>query len=304
MSYGDFQGQTASRPGFTEQATSFEGGGFSQGNSYGSQANAGSNTNASGYGQNGGSSNYGNNNRSGYSGSQNGNGGGGYNGGRSNYNGSNGGNSNWKGNSSGGGWKGGSKGGFQKPPMTPEQLAAVELPKRSIILAGNYGAPDTLSSIIREIADIIQSNGFVVRGSSMDGFDKMVMDNVRNVEYHIPWKEFGGCSNPKSSFSSDVCKEFAKRYLPEWSTLKESHQGMFCKNPRLVLGKNLDAHAYAAIIWSDDGVESPANRGQRSAHAGHIAAICHACGIPVINISNPNAVQRLRDLIQGNKNHG
>lgn len=301
MSYDNFN-QGGSRPGFTEQTNSFEqGGGFQQGqaqtsHNYGGGQNAGSNGysrdnyqggNRSGYPSAGGGYSSGNGNSSGGSFSRN-----------SNYGG--GGNGNWKGKSSGG-WNG--KGGFQKQTMTPEQLAAVEFPKRTVVLAGNYGAPESLIPVIREIADICRNAGLTIRASSMDGFDKLVMDNVPDAEFHIPWKDFGGVTNAKSTFNSDVCKEFAKRTLPEWGGLKESHQAFFCKNVRLVLGKNLDAHCQVAIIWSEDGVEGPANRGQRSSHAGHIAALCHACGIPVINISNPNAVQRLRNLIEGQRNH-
>lgn len=188
--------------------------------------------------------------------------------------------------------------------MTQEQLNALVLPKRGIILTGNYNAPENIIGAIREIGDIIQNAGFAIRASSMKGFDEMVMRSFPQAEFHIPWKGFGECNNPKSSFDSDQCKEFARRYLPEWDTLKDSHKAFWGKNVRLVLGKNLDAHATAAVVWSEDGVEGPANRGQRSGHAGHIAALCEACGIPVININNPNAVQRLRNLIEGGRNRG
>lgn len=266
MSYTDGS-FTNDRPGFTEQTNS--------NSSYAERSGFSSNNNSGGGWQ-----------------GNNGSGGG--------WKGNSGNSGGWKGNS-GGGWKGG--GGFQRNTMSPEQLAALKLPKRGIILTGNYNAPENIVDAIREFGDLIQKSGYVIRASSMNGFDKMVMDNFRDAEFHIPWKGFGDCTNPKSSYDSDQCKEFAKRYLPEWSSLKESHQAFWGKNVRLVLGKNLDAHAYAAVVWSDDGVEGPSNRGQRSGHAGHVAALCHACGIPVININNPNAIQRLRDIIEGKRNH-
>lgn len=300
MSYDNFN-QGGGRPGFTEQPNSFEqGGGFQQGQpgqNYGGSQHAGSN----GYNRDA----YSGNNRSGYPANNGGFSNDGGNGSGSSFSrssgyGNNGGN-NWK-NKGSGGW--GGRGGFQKQVMTPEQLAAIEFPKRTVVLAGNYGAPDSLIPVIREIADICRNAGLTIRASSMDGFDKLVMNNVPDAEFHIPWKDFGGVTNAKSTFNSEICKEFAKRTLPEWGGLKESHQAFFCKNVRLVLGKNLDSHCQVAIIWSEDGVEGPANRGQRSSHAGHIAALCHACGIPVINLNNPNAVQRLRNLIEGQRNHG
>lgn len=297
MSYYENNSGGGDRPGFTEQS----GGSFNGGGNYGGQQtsqqtnNYGSQSSGSGYqgGQSGGGGGYSGGNGGGYSG-----------GNRGNYGGGGGGGGGWKGNGGGGGWKGGgNKGGFNKAPLTPDQLAALQLPKRGIILAGNYGAPESLMPAIREIGEMIERAGFTIRASSTDGFDKMVQASFPNAEYHIPWKGFGDCNNPKSQYNSDECMEFAKRYHRDWASTKESHQKIFAKNVRLVLGKNLDSHAHAAIIWSEDGVESPNNIGPRSAHAGHIAALCHACGIPVINISNPNAVQRLRSLIEGNRNH-
>lgn len=301
MSYFGNEDAGGGRPGFTEQPSNFGGGDFNQQSNSGQYNNGSNQNNSSGYSQSGGYGNSG----GGQGGGGNSYGGSGGGGNRGNYGGGNGGGGNWKGNGGGGGWKGSNKGGFgNKPPMTPEQLAALQLPKRGIVLAGNFGAQEGLVPMIREIASIIKQNGFNIRASNLDGFDKLVVQNVPDAEFHIPWKGFNDCHNPANTYYSEKALEFAKRYHPEWGTLKDSHQKFFAKNVTLVLGKSLESHAHAAIIWSDDGVESPSNRGQRSAHAGHIAALCHATGIPVINISNPNAVQRLRALLEGNKQHG
>lgn len=241
-----------------------------------------------------GSNNAGSGGYGGRSGGYGGNGGGGYRGGNG-------------GGQRTGGWQGGGQrrqgggGGFNRQPLTPEELAALKLPKAAV-LAGNYGAPEQLVPLIREIADLLRQHGYEIRISAMDGFDKLVLDNVPGAEIHLPWKDFNQVQNAFSTFNSDECKEFAKRYMPDWSTVKESHQAFFAKNARLVLGKTCKQPCQISIIWSEDGVEGPANRGPRSAHAGHIAAISHAMNIPVINISNPNAVQRLRQFLEGNRN--
>lgn len=207
----------------------------------------------------------------------------------------------WKGSgggSGGGGWKGGGGGKGFRPQLTPEQLANMKLPKMAV-MTGNFKAPDQLVPIIREMGDLLQQHGFTVRASNMDGFDKFVINQVRNCEMHIPWKGFGEMQEAASSFNTDEVKEFSKRFLPEWENIKDSQRAFYCKNTRLVLGKRLDQPCQIAIIWSEDGVEGPSNRSQYSGHAGHTAAICHAMRIPVINISNPDAVQRLRRFLEG-----
>lgn len=294
--------QAPARPGFSEQTSgSFQSGGFSQGapapapapqdpqaqyqssgynqNAYSTPAQQNQAPANSNYGGGQSQGNYGGN--GGYN--RGGGGGGGYN--RGNGGGFKGG---------GGGFKGG--GGFQRAPLTPEQLQNLKLPK-SAVLAGNNNAPDALVPLIREIADILKRHGFEIRASTMDGFDKMVMDNVQGLELHTPWKGFNQIENVASSFNSDECKEYAKRYLPEWGSMKEGLQPMYAKNARLVLGKTVKQPCQVVIVWSEDGVEGPQNRAQRSGHAGHIAAIAHAMNIPVINLSNPDPIQRLRRIL-------
>lgn len=320
MSYGQ---QDQGRPGFSSSNNSFESfgqpqqsqqqqggygqqqqqppaqsGGYqqqqSQGGQGGYQSSNGGGSNSGGYGSGNSAGGYGSQQSSGYGGGQSS--GGGWKGGGGQSSGG------WKGGG-GGGWKGGGgnggsfgKGGFQRPQLSPEQLAAMPLPL-SAVLDGNSRAPEQLVPVIREIADLLKRHGFAIRTGGMDGFSKLVMDNVPGCELHIPWRNFGEIPNPTSSFSGDECNEFAKRYMPGWDELKNAHKGMFSKNVRLVFGKSLKQPCQIAIIWSEDGVEGPANRGQYSQHAGHVAAICHAMKIPVININNPDAVQRLRRFL-------
>ncbi len=196
------------------------------------------------------------------------------------------------GGAGGGGWK-----GKQQKQLTPEELANLKLPK-SVAITGNARAPDSLRPIIAEIAAILRQHNMVIRASGMDGFDRMVLDAVPDAEIHLPWKDFGQIQNAASTYNSDECKEYAKRFLPEWSNIKDSQQAFYCKNVRLVLGRYLKQPCQITIIWSEDGCEGPTTRGPQSGQAGHIAALSKAMNIPVINISNPNAVSRLRQFLE------
>lgn len=269
--------QSETRPGFTEQPMNF--GQSNNQNSYGGQNNYQPPQQQQ---QNYSSTNGGNN-----------------------WQNRQGGNNNWQGKQGGGNWNrsgGGSGGGGnwkgrQQKQLTPEELANLQLPKTAVI-SGNARAPEQLKPLIAEIAGMLQSNGYTIRTSCMDGFDKMVQETVPNAEIHAPWKGFNQVQNEASNFNSDECKEFAKRFLPEWSSIKDSQQAMYSKNVRLVLGKYLKQPCQIVIIWSEDGCEGPANRTMQSGQAGHTSAIAKAMGIPVINLSNPNAVARLRQILE------
>lgn len=308
MSYYDQQNQQApqQRPGFSAPQGGFEG--FLQSQAQpqpvapapqqysqpaAQQSGYSGGNQSGGYNNSGGSGDYSGGNR------QGGYGGGGNQGGWNR--GGNGGGGGWnRGGGGGGGWKGkgGGGGGFNRQPLSPEQLAALKMPK-SVLIDGNARAPEQLVPLIREIADMFRRAGFELRTGGMDGLGKLVSDNVPDVELHLPWKDFNQIPNAASSFNSDECKEYAKRYLPDWGNLKDSHQAFYCKNVRLVLGKSLKQPCQIAIIWSEDGVEGENTRTQQSMHAGHIAAMCRDMRIPVINLHNPDAVSRVRKFLEG-----
>lgn len=285
-------GQPESRPGFTEQPMNF-GQSSSQApapsqNSYsgGNYQNQAPQQQQPQYTSTGGGGNNGGN----WQNRQGGNNGG-------NWQNRQGGGGNWNRNGGGGGGGGNWKNRQQPKPLTPEELEKLKLPKTAVI-TGNGRAPDQLKPLIAEAGNILAHHGYTIRASCMDGFDKMVMETIPGVELHIPWKNFNQVQGEASYFSNDECKEFAKRYLPEWSNIKEVQQSFYAKNVRLILGKYLKQPCQIVIIWSEDGCEGPATRTMQSGQAGHVAAIAKAMNIPVINLSNPNAIPRLRQFLE------
>lgn len=282
-------GQPESRPGFTEQPMNF---GQSPNQYQNNQASTGGyqqsapqqQAPAPSYNSTSGGNNGGWQNRQG-----GGNGGGG-------WQNKQGGGGNW--NRSGGGGGGGNwKNRQQQKELSPEELAALTLPK-SAAFTGNQRAPEQLAPVIAEAVNLLRHHGYTIRVSCMDGFDKLAMDAAPGAEIHSPWRNFNQVQNETSSFNSPECKEYAKRYLPEWGNLKDAQQAFYAKNVRLLLGKYLKQPCQIVIIWSEDGCEGPSTRTMQSAHAGHISALAKAMNIPVINLANPNAINRLRQFLE------
>lgn len=292
---GSFAPQPAPQPAYQAPAAPAAGGYGAPQASYAPQAPAAPTAapSAPAYGGGGGGYSSGGGSSGGYS--SGGGGGGGYGQQRSGggYGGGGGG-----GGFGGRGGGGGGRGRFPPEP-TPEELEAMKLP-RAAVLMGNYNANESILPLIQEVMNILRRNGFTARVSASKGFEEMAYNAAgRDGEVYLPFKGFEGKQEGFSTYSDAVSKEFAKRFLPEWNTIKESHQTFYSKNARLVLGKGCKAPAQVAIIWSDDGVEGPSSRTQKSGHAGHVAAIAHAMKIPVFNLNNPGAIQRLTQFIEG-----
>lgn len=259
----------ADRPGFSEQPQQSQQFQSSTGGYDSGYVSSGDHGSAQGYGQ-----------------------GGGYGAQRSRQSYGNGGGGNFQRGGSGGG----NRGGFQRRELSPAELAALKLPK-SVAMVGNTGAPETLIPLIRDIAGLLQQNGYTIRVSALDGFDKMAMEVIQGHELYLPWKGFNEIQGGFGNYNSDESKEMAKRYLQDWDGMKDFQKAFFSKNARLVLGKTVKEPCQLVIVWSDDGVEGPANRTARSSHAGHAAAIAKAMNIPVINLSNPDAMNRVKRFL-------
>lgn len=203
----------------------------------------------------------------------------------------------------GGGGFGGGGNRFQKPPLTPQQLEALVLPKAAV-LTGNYNTEgrDHIPPMVQEVVALLRQHGYTIRVSQGKGFDDMAHQIAgRGAEVYLPWKfkdQQGNFIPAFSTFNGDECKEFTRRFVPEWGSINEKQQAFWFKTTRMVLGKNCKEPAQLTIIWSDDGVESVQTRGPKSQQAGLAAALSQAMKIPVFNLNNPGAVQRLKQYLE------
>lgn len=202
-------------------------------------------------------------------------------------------------NGYGGGNRGGfNKGGFGPKKLSQQELEALVLPK-AVAVSGNKGMPEQFMPILMRMCGLLKQHGFVIRTGWSEGTEQMLAKAMHDCELYTPWKLKEGPQNVFSSWASDESKEFAKRFCPEWGTLKDHMQAVYSKNARLVLGKKVNSPCQLTIIWSEDGVEGNSTRTPRSGHAGHIASMSRAMSIPVININNPDAEQRLIKFLEG-----
>lgn len=179
-------------------------------------------------------------------------------------------------------------------------MEALRLPKYAV-LSGNYNAQDHLRPMVGEVVDMLKRAGYTIRTSSGKGFDDIALQTVggHEAEIYLPCKFNDFNFTPFSTFNGDECKEFTRRHCPDFGSIPEKQQMWYYRNTRLVLGKNCTTPAQVSIIWSDDGVEGAANRTPKSGHAGHIAVLSRVLGIPVFNLGNPGAVQRLKQFLEG-----
>lgn len=223
------------------------------------------------------------------------NNGGGYGGGGGGYRSNNSYKNNSGGYKGGGGFKGGG-GGFKGKTYTPEEIANAQIP-RAVVISGNEQPTGPASDLAMRLTAAFEKAGFVVRSGGLRGFDEVVKNSGKNVELHLPFKNFNQ-QESASQFSNEICTELARRYAPDLDNMQNVPRAILAKNPRLVFGRYLNSPAQLIIVWSDDGCEHPREVTPRSGCVGHIVKMANAAGIRIINLQRPDAEQRAMKFLE------
>ena len=201
----------------------------------------------------------------------------------------------------GGGYKGGGGGGNrfqqQKKEWTPEELQNAHF-SVSIVVMGNENFPPDIVPKLERVIRAIEAKNVIVRAAPIRGLSKVAQETAAKPELHIPFKNFDNIENPASYFTTEYCSALATRYIPDVDKLPMVIKAIYTSLPRLVFGKNLDKPAQLAIIWSEDGCQKPAEITMRSGFSGHVLKLCASSGIPVINLQQPDAEQRVMQFLE------
>lgn len=224
----------------------------------------------------------------------------GYNSNQNSNSGNGGGWNNNQGNTGQGGWQkkpwqgGGGGGGkpFQRKeePLDP----TIYLP---CAVSGNKGAPPEILAKIKELVGVLSNAGFTVR-TGCDGEIELAADEAatQKRERILPWRDFAE-KESKLTWNSERAHCIAKMFHPTYDTMKKGVQHILGKNARLILGDKMNSPARLLLTWSEDGVEHARQKSSRTGLVGHTIAIATASGVPVFNLGNPNAEQRLREYV-------
>lgn len=123
------------------------------------------------------------------------------------------------------------------------------------------------------------------------------------IELYLPWPDFEArarsrAENPGVSVLSEPtqgARSLAARFHPGWSTLCERDRRLRARDVHQVLGADLSLPAMLVVCWTADG--SLDGSGPSVGGTGQALRIAHHHGIPVLNLSRPEHLQRLSHLL-------
>lgn len=202
--------------------------------------------------------------------------------------------------------KDGAKGdGFQKKPW---QGGGGKFPRKEepldptiyipCAVSGNKGAPVEILNKVKELVALFNKVGITVRTGCADEIELAADEAATEKRERIlPWRDFAE-KESKLVWNSERANIIAKRYHPTYDNMKKGVQHILGKNARLVLGDKMNSPARFLLIWTEDGSEHARQKTAKTGLAGHIIAIASAAGVPIYNLGNPTAEQRLREYIE------
>lgn len=190
---------------------------------------------------------------------------------------------------------GGGGGGFQKSNRKVWTEKDIDISDTALYLpvaiSLNNDAPD-ITKQLETLTKRFNDMKITGRVDGAEGQAEYFEKNLLRSEVHLPWKGFGD-KESKFSYNPDEAYYLAKMFTPNYESIKEGARIFLARNVRLVMGAKLQSPALFLVVWTKDGCEHVRDRTMATGFAGLPIAIASALKIPIFNLANPGAVDRI-----------
>ena len=160
---------------------------------------------------------------------------------------------------------------------------------------GDDTTPEDVQEEMKKLAKWLDDEGFVLRTNGNKTGDVFELGSTKFEEY-LPWNTFNKKKSKYHDVSEDA-KELASRFFPKYKELKESVQKIIGANSHMILGENLRDPVKFLVVWTNDGVEKLENVTFKTGFAAQSIKIASSRKIPVFNLKNPDAIERLKRFV-------
>lgn len=168
---------------------------------------------------------------------------------------------------------------------------------KSYVGIGNPDTPYTVQTQITGLAKKLEEMGYTLRTDGGQGGSEAFVKGASSlIEIIIPWKKFNG---QEAGFFKTLPEAFdiVRKFAPAFDSMKEVVQKILASKAHLVLGTDLTQPAKFIICWSSDGLEDGKKRTAKSGFVGTPISLATANDIPVFNLKNPDAIDRLKQFL-------
>lgn len=176
---------------------------------------------------------------------------------------------------------------------------------------GSRTTPTHILQEMREMASELAAKGWTLRSGGAKGADTAFEEGCDVVngekEIYLPWKNFN--NNPSPYFSPPLgAYSMAMKYHPNPTSFdhRPSIGKLMARNSCQLFGYDLydisfikdETYSSFVICWTQDGVEKGEETTARTGGTGQVIRIASAYYIPVFNLKNDDAVDRLHERLK------
>lgn len=166
---------------------------------------------------------------------------------------------------------------------------------------GSRATPPEVLELMQRIAGRLAERGYTLRSGGAVGADIAFQAGAgAAAQIFLPWAGFNGQRSPFTK-PSDEAYRVASVTHPAYKRLSESIKALQARNCHQVLGPDLNAPSDFVVCWTEDGCESESGRSFRTGGTGQAIALADRWGIPVFNLANPGALDRIAEFLKGER---
>ena len=152
---------------------------------------------------------------------------------------------------------------------------------------GNRNVSDHILKTCKDVSNALSLLGYTCRSGGATGCDSAFSSGSVSNKISLP-----------SNDIPDLAFTIASRYHPYWISLKQYTRKLMARNSLIILDKDLKTPVDFVICYTHDGCETcDEYLNGKISGTGLAIAIADSYNIPVINIANPNWVERLEKLL-------
>lgn len=170
--------------------------------------------------------------------------------------------------------------------------------KTTLIYAGigSRQTPPDVLDYMRNIAGRLAARGYLLRSGAADGADFAFEAGCKaaqgQAEIWLPWQGFN--HHADTGFCpTEAHTRMAETVHPAWDRLSRGPKALHSMNVGQILGADLDTPVSFVLCWTPDGCESEATRTRDTGGTGTAIVLASRRGIPVFNLANADAKERL-----------
>ncbi len=168
---------------------------------------------------------------------------------------------------------------------------------------GSRGVPDNIFKLMQDISEYLGSLGYVLRSGKAIGSDtafEIPYDlNGYRKEIWLPWIGFNKHKGVGYYPNENHFKQGPKIH-PLWEKLPRYMKFLHARNVGQILGTDLNTPVEFVVCWTPDGCESHETRTKVTGGTGTAITVASFNNIPVFNLKNEDAVERLMYFLKTN----